>query len=100
MENSYLVALNLGANKDTYIFRVFDGHGRIEVAEYVINQFVEIFINNLKYLKGDIKSTLKETFLNNLLSIEAKKELIHSHEIFVKRYNLNDNDVNNNRIYF
>ena len=44
MENSYLVALNLGANKDTYIFRVFDGHGRIEVAEYVKNQLVEIFL--------------------------------------------------------
>ena len=62
MENSYLVALNLGTNNDTYIFRVFDGHGGIEVAEYVKNQFIEIFINNSKYLKGDIKSALKKHF--------------------------------------
>ena len=91
MEDSHLVALDLGTNKDTHIFGVFDGHGGIEVAEYVKNHFVEIFINNSKYLKGDIKSALKETFLtldNNLQSIEAMKELTHSHEIFVKTYNL------------
>ena len=102
MEDSHLVALDLGTNKDTHIFGVFDGHGGIEVAEYVKNHFVEIFINNSKYLKGDIKSALKETFLtldNNLQSIEAMKELTHSHEIFVKTYNLNDNEnVNNNDI--
>ena len=100
MEDSHLVALDLGTNKDTHIFGVFDGHGGIEVAEYVKNHFVEIFINNSKYLKGDIKSALKETFLtldNNLQSIEAMKELTHSHEIFVKTYNLNDNEnINNN----
>lgn len=102
MEDSHLVALDLGTNKDTHIFGVFDGHGGIEVAEYVKNHFVEIFINNSKYLKGDIKSALKETFLtldNNLQSIEAMKELTHSHEIFVKTYNLNDNEnINNNDI--
>jgi serine/threonine protein phosphatase PrpC len=78
---------------------VYDGHGGIEVAEYVKNHFVEIFINNSKYLKGEIKAALKETFLtldNNLQSVEAMKELTHSHEIFVKTYNLNDNDNNNN----
>ena len=102
MEDSHLVALDLGTNKDTHIFGVFDGHGGIEVAEYVKNHFVEIFINNSKYLKGDIKTALKETFLtldNNLQSIEAMKELTHSHEIFVKTYNLNDNEnINNNDI--
>ena len=100
MEDSHLVALDLGTNKDTHIFGVFDGHGGIEVAEYVKNHFVEIFINNSKYLKGDIKGALKETFLtldNNLQSVEAMKELTHSHEIFVKTYNLNDNEnINNN----
>ena len=100
MEDSHLVALDLGTNKDTHIFGVFDGHGGIEVAEYVKNHFVEIFINNSKYLKGEIKAALKETFLtldNNLQSVEAMKELTHSHEIFVKTYNLNDNEnINNN----
>ena len=101
MEDSHLVALDLGENKETHIFGVFDGHGGNEVAEYVKNHFVETFINNENYKKNNIKMALKETFLlldRKLQSKEAMKELTKTHEIFVKEYNLDQKENENENI--
>jgi len=64
MEDSHISDLNVGTNKSTNVFGVFDGHGGKEVAVYVKRHFTEELINNASYKNNkDMKKALSETFL-------------------------------------
>jgi serine/threonine protein phosphatase PrpC len=63
MEDSHITDLNVGPNKNTNVFGVFDGHGGKEVAVYVKRHFTEELVNNASYKKGDMKKALSENFL-------------------------------------
>ena len=63
MEDAHIMDLDIGPNKNTQLFGVFDGHGGKEVAVYVGRHFTEEFLKNESYLKGDIKSALIENYI-------------------------------------
>ena len=94
-EDSILVKLNIGPNKSTHIFGIFDGHGGREVSKFISNHFVEEFLNNKNYNKGDIKQCLKETFLNldkKLLEQSSMQEMTEDHYLFMQEFNLKENE--------
>ena len=91
MEDEHIVSLNLGPNKNTHIFGVMDGHGGVEVAKYIKNHFVDIFINSKLYKDNLIIQAIKETYKEinlGLTSVPAFKELTKYHLEFQKQYNL------------
>lgn len=95
MEDSFLVKLNIGPRKSTHIFGVFDGHGGREVSNYIKNHFVEEFLNNENYEKGDIKTCLKETFLKldkKLLELPAMQEMTEDHFLFIQEFNIQEKE--------
>lgn len=63
MEDAHITDIDIGPNKDTQLFAVFDGHGGKEVAVFVGKHFTEEFLKTESYNKGDIKSALEETFI-------------------------------------
>jgi protein phosphatase 1G len=63
MEDSHISDLNVGQNKNTNVFGVFDGHGGKEVAVFVKKHFTEELVLNSSYKKGDLKKALTENFL-------------------------------------
>ena len=63
MEDAHITKIDLGESKSLNLFGVFDGHGGKEIAQFVSNHFSDEFIQNKKYLNGDIKNALKETFI-------------------------------------
>ena len=98
-EDSFLVKLNIGPNKSTHIFGIFDGHGGREVSKFISNHFVEEFLNNKNYKKGDIKQCLKETFLNldkKLLEQSSMQEMTEDHYLFMQEFNLQETPINSN----
>ena len=95
MEDKFLVKLNIGPNKSTHIFGIFDGHGGREVSKFICNHFTEEFLNNENYKKGDIKTCLKETFLKldkKLLEPSSMEEMTKDHFLFVQEYNIHENE--------
>ena len=61
------------------LFGVFDGHGGIEVAEFVSRHFEEILLNSAHYKAMNYEAALQETFLKMdemLLSVEGKQEIV------------------------
>jgi len=44
MEDSHIAELALGGNEEQHLFGVFDGHGGMEVAEYVKRHFTKEFL--------------------------------------------------------
>lgn len=52
MEDSHIADLDLGGNKNHHLFGVFDGHGGMEVAEYVKRHFTQEFLKNSNYKSG------------------------------------------------
>ena len=79
IEDSHITRLDIGPNKDTQLFGVFDGHGGSEVAIYVGNHFTEEFLKNSNYLKDDIKAALEENYLKMdelMLEKPGREELI------------------------
>ena len=95
MEDNFLVKLNIGPNKSTHIFGIFDGHGGREVSKFVCRHFTEEFLNNENYKKGDITTCLKETFLNldkRLLEESSMEEMTKDHFLFVQEYNIQENE--------
>lgn len=96
MEDEHLIALNKGKNQSTHIFGVFDGHGGYEVARYIKNHFVDIFLSNQNYKDGLISQALKETFSQinaNLNTLEACKELTKYHRQFQQDYNIKPSET-------
>ena len=79
MEDAHFATLDLGPNKDTNLFGVFDGHGGSEVSTYVSNHFTEEFLKMPSYQNNDIKSALESTYLKMdemMLLEEGRQELI------------------------
>ena len=78
MEDAHITKIDLGESKSLNLFGVFDGHGGKEIAQFVSNHFSEEFIQNKKYLKGDIKNALKETFIKMdeiMQTLNGKEEI-------------------------
>ena len=95
MEDKFLIKLNIGPKKSTHIFGIFDGHGGREVSKFISEHFVEEFLKNENYEKGDINTCLKETFLNldkKLLEEESMQEMTEDHFLFIKEFNLNEEE--------
>ena len=93
MEDKFLVKLNIGPKKSTHIFGIFDGHGGREVSKFISDHFVEEFLKNENYEKGDIKTCLKETFLNldkKLLEQSSMQEMTEDHFLFMQEFNLSE----------
>ena len=93
MEDSVIAETCLGPDQNTHIFGVFDGHGGREISNFITNHFVEEFLKNPNYMKGDIKACLKETFINldnKLNSLSAMREMTKDHKSFLKEYNLKE----------
>ena len=93
MEDNLIAEVGLGPNKNTHIFGIFDGHGGREISNFITNHFVEEFLNNPNYLKGDIETCLKETFINldnKLNNLSAMKEMTRDHISFLREYNLKE----------
>ena len=91
MEDALITDLNIGPQKDTHIFGIFDGHGGSEVAKYVEKHFSDEFAKNSNYLKKDIKKALEENYQKMddlMLEKDGKDELLSiykkSKEDFVK----------------
>ena len=63
MEDSHISDLNVGPNKVTNVFGVFDGHGGKEVAVFVKKHFTEELISQGAFKRGDIKKALSDNFL-------------------------------------
>ena len=91
MEDTLITDLNIGPQKDTHIFGIFDGHGGSEVAKYVEKHFSDEFAKNSNYLKKDIKKALEENYQKMddlMLEKDGKDELLSiykkSKEDFVK----------------
>ena len=78
MEDAHITKIDLGESKSLNLFGVFDGHGGKEIAQFVSNHFSDEFIQNKKYLKGDIKNALKETFIKMdeiMQTLNGKEEI-------------------------
>lgn len=83
MEDAHIIELDIGPQKDTQLFGVFDGHGGSEVAQFVGNHFTEEFLKNPNFA-SDPKTALEETFLkmDEIMLLEpGRLELI---ELFKK----------------
>ena len=83
MEDAHLTDMDIGPNKDTQLFGVFDGHGGREVSLFVGNHFTKEFLQNENYLKGDLKTALEETYLKMdelMLEKEGREELIQEYK--------------------
>ena len=63
MEDAHMTCLDLGPNKDTNLFGIFDGHGGREVALFVGHHFADELIKNENYLNNDIKTALESNYL-------------------------------------
>ena len=79
MEDAHMTCLDLGPNKDTNLFGIFDGHGGREVALFVGHHFADELIKNENYLNNDIKTALESNYLKMdemMLSESGRQELI------------------------
>ena len=63
MEDTYLIDTNIGPDKNLHLFGIFDGHGGIEVANFISENFTQTFISNDNFKIGKYELALKETFL-------------------------------------
>ena len=63
MEDTYLIDTNIGPDKNLHLFGIFDGHGGIEVANFISENFTQTFISNENFKIGKYNLALKETFL-------------------------------------
>ena len=101
MEDNFLVKLNIGPNKSTHIFGIFDGHGGREVSKFVCENFVDEFLNNENFKNGDIKTCLKETFLSldkKLIEKPAMQKMTEDHFLFVQEFHLTEEESEENMV--
>jgi len=79
MEDSHIADLkNLGQGK--YVFGVFDGHGGMEVSEFVKRHFVKELVKNQNFKDGNYEKALYENFMRMdeiMLKQDGKKELLN-----------------------
>jgi protein phosphatase 1G len=77
MEDAHISHLNMGPNKSTHVFGVFDGHGGKEVSLYVKAHFGNELLSN-KSFNTNLKTALTETFIKIdelLVQSDGKSEL-------------------------
>ena len=68
----------LGQNKKISLFGIFDGHNGSEISKYLSLHFSQFLLENKKFINGDYKQALKETFINidnSLRALEVQKEI-------------------------
>ncbi len=68
----------LEQNKNISLFGIFDGHNGSEISKYLSLHFSQFLSENKKFINGDYKQALKETFINidnSLRSLEVQKEI-------------------------
>ena len=94
MEDSLITDISKGENNKYNIFGIFDGHGGNEVSEFVKRHFTNELISNNNFKSGNIKLSLKETFLKMdtlMLEEKGKEELKQISELNKKN---NKNKIN------
>ena len=64
MEDTYLIDTNIGPDKNLHLFGIFDGHGGIEVANFISENFTQTFISNENFKIGKTPSQTRKIFLN------------------------------------
>jgi len=77
MEDSHIADLDLDG-KNHHLFGVFDGHGGMEVAEYVKRHFTKEYVKNKNYQAGKFQDSLYENFMNMdkcMLTQAGQKEI-------------------------
>ena len=68
----------LEQNKKISLFGIFDGHNGSEISKYLSLHFSQFLLENKKFINGDYKQALKETFINidnSLRALEVQKEI-------------------------
>jgi protein phosphatase 1G len=61
MEDAHIAYLNMGSNKTTHVFGVYDGHGGKEVSQFVKAHFCAELVAN-KGFNNNLKGALVDTF--------------------------------------
>ena len=83
----------LGQNKKISLFGIFDGHNGSEISKYLSLHFSQFLLENKKFINGDYKQALKETFINidnSLRALEVQKEISK----FFTKNSLNFSELN------
>ena len=127
MEDTYLCQLDIECPRNpddidvnlndepikAHIFGVFDGHGGIEIAQYVKDNFVHVLINTDEFKKEKYEDALKKAFetidqtlkdnteetrkqLKKIQEIERKKELLNKKPI---ENDLSDKEQNDLEVF-
>lgn len=127
MEDTYLCQLDIECPRNlddidvnlndepikAHIFGVFDGHGGIEIAQYVKDNFVNVLINTDEFKKEKYEDALKKAFetidqtlkdntketrqqLKKIQEIERKKELLNKKPI---ENDLSDKEQNDLEVF-
>ena len=114
MEDTYLCQLDIECPRNpddidvnlndepikAHIFGVFDGHGGIEIAQYVKDNFVNVLINTDEFKKEKYEDALKKAFetIDQTLkdnTEETRQQLIKIQEIERKKELLNKKPIEN-----
>ena len=78
MEDAHITDISQGKSSELDVFGVFDGHGGKEISQFVTNHFTKELIVNKNYLKGDLQSAIKDTFIKMdeiMQTNEGKEEI-------------------------
>ena len=93
MEDTYLTSTKIGPDKNLHLFGVFDGHGGIEVANFVSENFTQTFTSNENFKIGKYKEALKETFLKMDELLKQEPNRIKLLEESLKKRDEEDNKI-------
>ena len=83
----------LEQNKNISLFGIFDGHNGSEISKYLSLHFSQFLTENKKFINGEYKQALKETFINidnSLRALEVQKEISK----YSTKNNLNFSELN------
>ena len=78
MEDAHITERSQGKSSELDVFGVFDGHGGKEISQFVTHHFTKELIVNKNYLKGDLQSAIKDTFIKMdeiMQTNEGKEEI-------------------------
>ena len=78
MEDAHITEISQGKSSELDVFGVFDGHGGKEISQFVTHHFTKELIVNKNYLKGDLQSAIKDTFIKMdeiMQTNEGKEEI-------------------------
>ena len=103
MEDCHITDLSQGEESRFDIFGVFDGHGGVEVSEFVKNKFTKYFLLNPNIKSNKIKKAIIETFLKMdelMLTSEGITELKQlsykarqKNELLSKKYGIKETQM-------